>query len=358
MTKIAVIGTVGVPACYGGFETLAENLALFNQRLATPHDLTIVCSGKAYSHHPDHFAGAKLSYIPLSANGAQAIPYDIWSLLRVCRQRPDVILLLGHAGAYVLPLLRLFTRARFVTNVDGIEWKRDKWGWLTKQIIRLGEIMAARFSHEIIADNHGIADHVQSQYAKPSHVIAYGGDHAVEFEPKPIRPDLNLPQRFAFKVARIEPENNIEMVLQGFADFGELPLVVIGNWKNSTYGVDLVERFGSLRNMHLIDPIYDLQTLYDIRRSAQLYVHGHSAGGTNPSLVEVMHFGVPILAFDCAFNRHTTADAATYFKDAADLTNKLAEGTLEDGAKMREIAQDRYTWDVVGKAYFDLLSTV
>lgn len=355
MTKIAVIGTVGVPACYGGFETLAENLALYNERLPVPHDLTIVCSAKAYDVHPDCFAGANLTYIPLSANGPQAIPYDIWSLFRVARQRPDVILLLGHAGAYVLPLLRLMSRARIVTNVDGIEWKRDKWAWTTRQIIRLGELMAAKFSHKIISDNKGIAAHVQSHYGKSSHVIAYGGDHATAFAPMPIRPDLGVPEKYAFKVARIEPENNIEMVLQGFADFNALPLVVIGNWQNSAYGRDLVARFGDHPNLHLIDPIYDLQTLFDVRRNADVYVHGHSAGGTNPSLVEVMHFGVPILAFDCSFNRYTTQDAATYFTDAADLTAQLENGVPPNGSKMREIAEQCYTWDVIGAAYFDLM---
>ena len=139
-----------------------------------------------------------------------------------------------------------------------------------------------------------------------------------------------------------------------------MPLVFVGNWNISDYGRDLKARYSESSNLFMLDPIYDPGLLYAVRARASVYLHGHSAGGTNPSLVEMMHFGVPILAHGCAFNRHTTEDEALYFESAAGLTEQLRNLDPEDashiGSKMLEIAQRKYTWDQIGKAYFELLT--
>ena len=125
---ISIIGTVGVPACYGGFETLVENLLDEND---THHNLTVYCSSKSYSDQLSTYKNAVLKYIPVNANGAQSIPYDIFSLLHAVYKRSDTILLLGVSGAICLPFIRLFSKARIVTNIDGLEWRRGKWGSFT-----------------------------------------------------------------------------------------------------------------------------------------------------------------------------------------------------------------------------------
>lgn len=354
---IALLGTVGVPASYGGFETLAENLVRYHHAQAVKEPLHVYCSSRAYAEQRSVYLSAMLHYLPLSANGAQSIPYDIWSLFSAVWRGSDRILLLGVSGAVALPIIRLLSRARIVTNIDGIEWRREKWQGAAKWFLRFSERLAVRFSHEVVADNAGIADYVRETYGRDCHVIAYGGDHAVQVAPKPYVG--NLPERYAFALCRIEPENNVDMILEAFSRQTAVPLVFVGNWDNSAYGKGLRTRFGGLAHLHLLDPIYDVGVLRHLRERALLYVHGHSAGGTNPSLVEMMHFGVPVAAFDCVFNRHSTDGKAWFFARADQLLGLVesssADAARENGAAMLGLAQERYTWDAIGAAYFKLL---
>lgn len=358
MKTIAVLGTVGIPASYGGFETLAENLARFHQTKGLQSRLVVYCSTKAYGARPAQCLGAELRYVGLNANGVSSIAYDVVSLFSAAWRGSDVILLLGVSGAIALPLLRLFSRARIVTNIDGLEWKRDKWSRPARGFLRFSEKLAVRFSHEVITDNAGIADHVTHAYGRPSNVIAYGGDHAVSEPERPFT-EQPLPERYALALCRIEPENNVAMILEAFARTPALPLVFVGNWGYSEFGRALQARYSKVPHLYLLNPIYDVGLLRDLRGRAALYVHGHSAGGTNPSLVEMMHFGVPVLAFDCVYNRYTTEGQALYFADKEGLTGALEclDPVLatDVGNAMRRIAQERYTWDAVGEAYFKLL---
>jgi glycosyltransferase involved in cell wall biosynthesis len=356
--KIAILGTVGVPANYGGFETLAANLVKYHAENSLHNSLTVYCSDKSYPIRVRSFLSAQLKYIPLNANGAQSIPYDIVSLFSAVWNRNDVILLLGVSGAIALPLVRILSSARIVTNIDGIEWRRDKWQGLTKRFLRFSEKMAVRFSHEIITDNAAIADYVQQTYGVGSHVIAYGGDHAVTVEAKSVS-EYRLPENYSFSVCRIEPENNVHVILESFARLKQHSLVMVGNWNNSEYGRAVRERYAIYKNIFLIDPIYDLGKLKTLRSQATLYIHGHSAGGTNPSLVEAMHFGKPVIAFDCSFNRCTTENKSYYFTTAQQLQDLICSMAVNESMKvgrdMLELAQRRYAWTIVAKEYFSLI---
>jgi len=358
MKTIAILGTVGVPANYGGFETLAENLTRFHQENVLPAKLVVYCSAKSYPKKLDSYMCAKLRYINLNANGITSIIYDMVSLFSAVRKGADVILLLGVSGALALPFVRLLSRVRVVTNIDGIEWKRDKWKGLAKWFLRFSEYVAVRFSHEVVADNGGIAQHVADSYGRKCHVIAYGGDHSVLANPIPFS-DKPLPSQYALSLCRIEPENNVAMILEAFAGRTDKSLVFVGNWNNSAYGQSLLQRYGSFINLYLFDPIYDIGVLSTIRSKAACYIHGHSAGGTNPSLVEMMHFGIPVFAYDCIFNRFTTEDKALFFKTVDELqcaVNTLTPELSETvGAEMHRIANERYTWEQIGKRYFELL---
>lgn len=298
-------------------------------------------------------------YIPLNANGIQSIPYDIISLIYASWHRSNIILCLGVSGAIILPIIRYFSSAHIITNIDGIEWRREKWQGLAKIFLRFSEKMAVRYSHEVISDNGAIAEYVKESYGVDSHVIAYGGDHALQVEAVPVV-EYGLPVNYVFSVCRIEPENNLHIILETFSKLTSRPLVIVGNWVNSEYGRTIREQYSVYKNMFLLDPIYELGKLKTLRSNALIYVHGHSAGGTNPSLVEAMHFGKPILAFDCNFNRNTTENKAIYFKTSADLLH-LIESTSNSeceriGLNMLEIAQRRYTWKVVAEQYFSLLA--
>lgn len=356
---LAILGTVGVPANYGGFETLAENLVRYQDSVSLKSSLTVYCSSKSYPSQEPNYLSARLKYVPLNANGAQSIPYDIWSLLSAVWHRSEVILLLGVSGAIALPLVRLISAVRIVTNIDGIEWRRKKWQGLAKHFLRFSEKLAVRYSHEVIADNEAIADYIKLTYGVNAHVIAYGGDHALTVDAVEVG-EYVLPENYAFSVCRIEPENNVHLVVEAFSKLN-FPLVMVGNWNNSEYGRALREKYASSSNLFLLDPVYDLGKLKTLRQQAAFYVHGHSAGGTNPSLVEAMHFGKPVLAFDCSFNRCTTEDKAYFFKTALQLQCLIESIDVADaervGCDMLEIAQRRYTWHIVAQQYFELIGS-
>ena len=362
--KIAIIGTVGVPAHYGGFETLAENLVVFaHQQLASSDkSLTVYCSGRGYSKRSTNFLGARLRYSHFNANGAQSVLYDAFTAIDAALRGHDRLLFLGVSGAVIIPLLRLFTRAKIVTNVDGIEWRREKWKGFARRFLQWSEAIAVRYSHAVIADNQGIADYLKEKYGVQAEVIAYGGDHALSKTAPASNTSLKLPQNYALALCRIEPENNVEMILEAFSGQQQVSLVFVGNWENSEFGRKLYQRFKDDKNINLLAPIYDIGELRYLRESAAVYVHGHSAGGTNPSLVEMMHFGIPVMAFDCTYNRHTTDNKAAFFQNPYQLQQLISHLDQDSGAKMgaelKQVAQERYTWAAVGKAYFELLERI
>lgn len=354
--RVAIVGTVGLPAAYSGFETLAEHLVRYNERQGLPAQVAVYCSTRAFEERPAAYHGAELRYVNLDANNASSILYDAVSMVSALRHGVDTILLLGVSGAIALPFVRLFSRARIVTNIDGIEWRREKWQGLAKWVLRTSERIAVRWSHAVVADNGAIVDYVRETYGVDSAMIAYGGDHALSMEPGVYE---GLPDRYALALCRIEPENNVHMILEAFAGDPAMPLIFIGNWDRSEYGRELKRRYAGHASIRVVDPIYDVATLRTIRAGSAFYVHGHSAGGTNPSLVEMMHFGKPTAVFDCVFNRKTTHDRALYFSDAAELRDVLqgaaANPDAKIGAEMKRLAEEHYTWDIVGKAYLDLL---
>lgn len=355
---VAVIGTVGIPAKYGGFETLAQNLASYVSENATDVHLSVYCSSVGLKSRMDKFQGADLRYVGLKANGFQSVLYDAFSLVDAVRRRNDIILVLGVSGAIMIPIVRLFSNVRIVTNIDGIEWKREKWRGFIKLFLRLSERAAVKFSHAVIADNDGVAEYISKVYPMASTtVIAYGGDISVN-ETKKAAMTVSSTQDYALGLCRIVPENNIALILSAFSKT-DIRLFFVGNWDDSMYGRHLKERYKVHPTITLLNPIYCPDELQLMRNSAKIYVHGHSAGGTNPALVEMMHHGIHVLAFDCIFNRYTTENKASYFLNETDLLHELSafKSTVhnDNGIAMLEIAQRRYTWAEIGKKYMELL---
>jgi len=170
--NISIIGTAGIPARYGGFETLAENLV---KNKTEGIEYTVFCSEKLYQEKQKSYLNAKLRYINLNANGISSIFYDFISMLLSLRS--DAMLILGVSGSLFLPFIRLIYRGRIITNIDGIEWKRDKWNKIARYILRISEKSAVRFSDAVICDNQGIVDYITETYKRESVLIEYGADH-------------------------------------------------------------------------------------------------------------------------------------------------------------------------------------
>ena len=351
MKKIAIIGIQGVPANYGGFESLVENI-IGDDRSA---DIcyTVFCSSKDVKELMTSYKGACLKYVPFHANGLQSVPYDIVSMMRAIRGY-DTVLVLGVSGCIFLPVFRLLSRSKLVVNIDGLEHRRDKWGKIARAFLKYSEMVAVKYADVVIADNKGIQDYVKEEYDRESELIAYGGDHVIRnlspgFEQKVLEKYSLHSGDYAITVCRIEPENNCHKTLDAFSRTDK-KLMFIGNWSRGDYGRNLKEKYSKFPNIVIQDPIYDIDILYALRKNAVMYIHGHSAGGTNPSLVEAMFFGCPILCYDVVYNRASTQGKAYYWENVDELVDLLNRTDL-CGDVMRSIAQKEYTWKAIASQY-------
>lgn len=359
--RIAILGTVGIPGRYGGFETLATELVHAAEAQGLSDRFTVWCSAPQTARpRPATYRGARLRYLPLAANGAQSVPFDALSLWQAARSGHDAALLLGVSGAMALPFIRARFGMRVIAHLDGIEWQRPKWGRLARATLERSEALAATHADVLVADNPVIAAHIRDRHGRDPVEIAYGHEHALAVPPAPID-DLGLPQGYALALARAEPENNLATILDAFAhDPPPLPLVAMANWQATAHGRRLRSRHAHHPHIRLLDAEYDPGRLRAIRERAALYLHGHSAGGTNPALVEMMGMGRPIAAWDCGFNRATTHGAAAYFDSARSLRALIPGLTDPPRAQamartLRATARSRYRWHDVTRAYFAVL---
>lgn len=341
--KVAIIGTVGVPANYGGFETLVENL--IGDNCSKDIEYTVFCSSKSYVNKTKYYKNAALKYIPFKANDIQSIPYDIVSLLW-CIRRYDIILYLGLS----VPIFKLYKRifgGKIIVNIDGISKDREKYRKVHKWYLSFLTKNKIQAPDTIISDNLGIQQYAKKEYGRDSYLIAYGGDQAIREVPEAVQRDilnsLGLQKNcYSISVCRIEPENNCHITLEAHAITGK-NLIFIGNWNKNEYGKKLKEKYSKFSNIIVHEPIYDLDTLFALRNNSDVYIHGHKVGGTNPSLVEAMFFGKPILCYDVIFNRATTENQADYFCSIDDLVILLNEHK-NSGSNLLKIAKERYTW--------------
>jgi len=358
LKTVAIIGSAGIPARYGGFETLAQNLVL---NLYPKFRFVVYCSKRLYSKHErmKTYDYAELVYFPANANGFQSIIYDIMAMIHAVR-KTDILLILGVSGCLFLPFIRLFSGIKIITHVDGMEWKRDKWDPFTRLFLKLSELMAIKFSDEIIADNKAIEEYINIKHSCKPQLIEYGGDHSLAVSDstdlKAFFRDLRYP--YSLTVSRIEPENNIHTILYAFSNVTSKNIVIVGNWNSNRYSRKLYKRYISYPNILLYDPVYEPDLLNLLRSGCELYIHGNSAGGTNPSLVEAMYAGKPVIAYDVIYNRITTMDKAIYFRGQEELVKILKEVNKpeldKNGKDMENIARTRYNWIKVSEKYAGL----
>ncbi len=357
--KIAIVGTQGVPNHYGGFETLATFLA---EHLSEQIDMTIYCSSFDQPHRPSQFCKATLRYIPFSSHGFAGMLYDMISLYEAVKKN-DVVLLLGLGAGYLLPFLPKKKRQKIILNFGGLDWKRDKWALPAKKVIHISEGLLVKNIPHIVADNRAIQQYIESSYHKKSTMIAYGGDQAfpVALTEKDIELYPFLQHPYAFSVCRIQSDNQIELLLASFAQTS-MPFVLVGNWSSSSFGRKIREKYQSIQHLHMLDAIYEPIALNKLRSNCKIYMHGHTAGGTNPSLVEAMYLGLPIAAYSSAYNESVTLEKAVYFTDLSslvDLINNIDTLDLQAiGNEMETIAKADYTWSKIIDHYYQLFIAV
>jgi glycosyltransferase involved in cell wall biosynthesis len=357
MKKIGIIGTNGLPSNYGGFETLVEYLV---ENLATKYSITVYCSKKNRNSFVSAFKGCQLEYVNLSANGWQSIIYDIVSLLSALKDS-DKILILGASGSIILPFLSK-SKEKFIMNLGGLDWQRSKWNYLTRKYIKFCERLAVKHSSIVISDNIGIKKYLLAEYKSNSTLIAYGGDQV--FSVIPNGGDRNkypfMKGQYDFTVTRIQRDNNLEILLESYANGTKYPIVIVGNWDFDSYGFRLKEKYNDNSNIFLLDAIYEPKELNLLRANCRVYLHGNSAGGTNPALVEAMNLGLPVFAYDCNFNRYTTYQMAKYFSSSRELKKILNETDVDElseiGIRMDELARSHYTWTKIATKYGEIFN--
>lgn len=343
--RIAFVGTVGIPNRYGGFEAFLEHTVPAMQTEGV--DVVVTCDGASYPDGSAEFNGTRRVFIPCPANGTWSVLHDLLAFGAIFRLA-RCIYVLGVSGGIWFPLFRLacgVTGRCLIVNVDGIEWQRGKFSGWKRSALWLFDYLAQRFAHVVIIDN----SRLPARFPGKTVEIAYPGDYVMR---------LDLPRQAgtALTVCRIEPENNIEMLIEGALLSSLRSYTVIGNWENSHYGRSVRARYADSPRLHLLDPVYDPAALARLRETCEFYVHGHSVGGTNPSLVEMLFYDCRICCYDVPFHHATAGEHASYFSTAEQLAQLL--NSEQRQGQSRDDIRRRYTRRGVARQYLALCQPV
>jgi len=354
--RIAFIGTRGVPARYGGFETCAEEIG---RRLAARgHEITVYARSRYYPERIPEWAGMRIVYKPaLRLKFLETLSHTALALADAAKRGFDAVLVFNAANS---PLLvgRRRRGAPVVLHADGMEWMRGKWGRAGRAYFRWAERLAARGRTPIIADSEAIAAYYRDTYGRDTVYIAYGADIPTSARPEVLKEFGLEPGRYVLQITRFEPENNPDLTVRAFEGLETgMKLVLVGG---APYRSKTGQMIRAARDPRLVRPgfIYDAGVRTELLCHCAVYVHGNEVGGTNPALLEAMAAGGFVIARDVPFNREVLGEAGLYFrKDAADLRAKIAwafEHPAEVAAmKARavEIIRARFSWERVADAY-------
>jgi glycosyltransferase involved in cell wall biosynthesis len=354
--KIGLIGTRGVPARYGGFETCAEEIG---RRLAARgHDVTVYARSRFYPMPNVEWEGMRVVSLPaVRIKAFETISHTARSLADAARRDFDVQLVFNGANS---PLLRLkrFRGTPTVLHADGLEWMRGKWGRLGRAYQRWAERITSRHGGPLIADSAEIRRYYLEKYGRETVLIAYGAEIRTSSRPDLLEAFGLHPEGYVLQITRFEPENNPDLTIRAFERWtGDKKLVLVGG---APYPSRYARKIAATRDPRIVRPgfIYDKDLLRELLTNAWAYVHGNEVGGTNPALLEAMAAGCFVIARDVPFNREVLGNAGVYFrKDAADLREKLdwarahpAERAAGKAAAVG-IIRARYDWDRVVDAY-------
>jgi glycosyltransferase involved in cell wall biosynthesis len=358
--RIAMLGTRGVPAAYGGFETAVEEIGA---RLAERgHSVTVYCR-RSLEQRYDYWRGMRLVYAPaLHLKSAETLSHTAFSTVHVTLgHRPDVAFVFNAANAPLVPMLRAVGVPTAV-HVDGLEWMREKWKGAGRRYYRWAEGYAVQHADALIADARGIADYYRWKFDASTELLTYG-TRLIEQSGADRIASLGLQANgYHLVVARFEPENHVDQIVAGYArSSSRLPLVIVGTAPYAARHIASIHALADAdERIHMLGAVWDQGLLDELYANALTYVHGHSVGGTNPSLLRAMGAGTHVIAWDVGFNRDVAGSVATYFKNPEELSALLVNAesevdvTFARGVRLRERARKLYDWDVVAEGYEDL----
>ena len=360
--KIAIIGTRGIPNHYGGFEQFAEYLSV--GLVKQGHNVSVYNSHKhpyqksewnnveiIHCNDPEHKLGTIGQFI-----------YDFNCILDTRKKDYDIILQLGYTSSSIWGWLLPRDKSIVTTNMDGLEWKRTKFSKPIQSFLKFAEKLGTKYSDYLISDSIGIQAHIKEKYNKESIYIPYGS-HLFDNPNEVVLKKYNVkPFNFNMLVARLEPENSIEIILDG-AVLSSLntPFLVIGNHETK-FGEYLKNKFQKSDNILFLGGIYDIDVLNNLRHFSNVYFHGHTVGGTNPSLLEAMGSNALICANDNIFNKSILGSDAYYFKDQKDVASYINEIKKNESLKLLDNnsmkIRTTYSWKVIINQYLDHFSEI
>jgi glycosyltransferase involved in cell wall biosynthesis len=355
--KIAILGTRGIPNHYGGFEQFAE---FFSVYLAENDQDVYVYNSHNHPYQEKTYKGVNIlhQYDPEFKIGtAGQFLYDFNCILDSRKRNFDIILQLGYTSSSVwYPLLP--KKPLIITNMDGLEWKRTKYAKPVQKALQFAEKLAVKSSDYLISDSVGIQKYILDKYNKSSTYIAYGAD---QFS----NPNASILINYEVKnenynliIARLEPENNIETILDGIVlSHDQMPFLVIGNHQTK-FGDYLKEKFKNDPNIWFIGAVYNHEHLDNLRYFANFYFHGHSVGGTNPSLLEAMASKAFIIAHNNDFNKAILGENAYYFSNIEEVKNLTLKIKKNDNLHLIQnnfdAIKSEFNWNKINGKYLQL----
>ena len=352
--KIAIVGTRGIPNHYSGFEQFAEYFAVY---LAHKGHETYVYNSHNHQYQEKTFKGVHLihKHDPEYKYGTfgQFI-YDYNCIKDARRHNFDVILQLGYTSNSIW-FFMLPKKAVTITNMDGLEWKRSKYSRPVQQFLKFAERLAALSSNYMVADSLGIQSYLKDKYNKPSQYIPYGA-HPFNDPDDAILKEYGVETgKYNMIIARFEPENNIDMVLQGIVDAGNTTTILVVGNNTTKYGEYLKAKYAAYNQIKFTGGIFNITYLNNLRYYSGIYFHGHSVGGTNPSLLEAMASRAFILAHNNDFNKAILKDNAYYFSTPADVAALVKSLKKEDNLQKIEhnysAIVHNFNWEKINGEY-------
>jgi len=355
--KIAILGTRGIPNHYSGFEQFAEFFSVF--LVEKGHDVYVYNSHN-HLYQEKTFNGVNLihQYDPEYKLGTfgQFI-YDYNCIMDARKRDFDIILQLGYTSNSIWFFL-LPKKPIIITNMDGLEWKRSKYSKPVQQFLKFAERLAVKSSDYLISDSLGIQQYINNKYNVSSTYIAYGAKVFTNPVEEILKEYQVEKHQYHMIMARFEPENNIETILDGIVLAGhETTVLVLGN-HNTKYGNHLKDKFNSFKPIRFIGAEFDINKLNNLRYFSNFYFHGHSVGGTNPSLLEAMASKAFIIAHNNHFNKAILKENGYYFSNSADVKNGLDTIKKKDNLQLIqnnfEAIENEFNWDKINGEYLQL----
>jgi glycosyltransferase involved in cell wall biosynthesis len=359
--RIGILGSRGFPSTYGGYETLVRHLA--RRWVADGHDVTVYCRSRKDSRRTWTTEGVRCRWTPgIETTSLSTLSFGATAHLDASMRSYDVVLVLNVANGFFLPLLKA-RNIPSVVNTDGMEWERGKWGRLARRVFLVGAQLSARYADLLVADSQAIGAIWETKFGVKSRFIPYGGVVSHKSSSSHIAAAGLEPEQYVLAVARLIPENNVGLLLDA-AESGDIryPIVVVGSGASKTPIEERLRALSDAGKVKWMGHISDQDLLLELWEQCGVYVHGHSVGGTNPSLLQALGAGAPTLALDTAFNREVVRDDEQLFAaephDLAIRINKVLarpDVRARYRARGQAIIRDRYAWPNVIDAYLDAL---